>query len=156
MEKVTHIRLAWAGGVHRFKIDQEATVSPSDLRAAIYEGERPRLHDREHAILLRLAGGGWGLDDVVTPIRVGLIGGGEFRPNRRLDASTWGAVDELIAEHVLRRPLMESLPLAQTILLATIVGIDPALAERGVAPMGVTAEDAEQGLTELIVQAQEG
>ena len=141
MHKAAHIRLSWAGGVHRFRLDFE--TGDASLFSPYHGLE---LHDRERAVLQRLVSADWGVDDVRVPIRLGLIGGGDFAPAASMKASPWKAVDDLVAEHVLRRPLSESVPLAQTILLAAIVGVDPALADRGLSPVEMTPEDVADGL----------
>lgn len=151
-EKVTHIRLNWAGGEHCFKLDFDPPAEPRGTEAfSPYYGLG--LHDRERTVLQRLVSADWGVDDVKVPIRLGLIGGGDFAPDRSLTAPPWAEVDALIAEHVLRRPLADSVPLAQTILLAAIVGVDPALAERGLEPVQMTAEDMAAGLVSALVEA---
>jgi hypothetical protein len=137
-EKVTHIRLKWAGGEHRFLLD----LDPPNNSRALHDA--PRLHDRIRAVLGRLIDGTWGAEDVSGPIRLGLIGGGEFLPNRRSLLDPWKEVDALVSAHVLRRPLAESVPLAQTILMAAITGVDPSLADAGLSPVQAMPGDLDQ------------
>lgn len=147
-DKVTWISLRWAGGKHRFQLrfDQH----PEQTRRISYLVRDPTLHDRLRAILGRLVSGTWGVEDVSQPIRMGLIGGGDYpgptEREREADyiagrsAASWPMVDQLVRNHVLARPLAESVALAQTILIAAIVGVDPALATQGLEPAKLDLE----------------
>lgn len=134
MSKATHIKLQWAGGLHRFHIDfTEKHPGKVDFT--------PGLHDRVGTIFDRLTRGTYGADDVANPIRLGLIYGGDFVKAKSL-VNPWPSVDQLINKHVLSRPLAESVPLAQTVLLAALVGVDPALADQGLDPVAVDLGEA--------------
>lgn len=135
--KATHIKLKWAGGLHRFALD----FTKRDSLQAVTAMTDTRLHDRVREMLGRLVEGRWGVEDITGPIRVGLIQGGDFKPSRDM-LHPWKAVDDLVNQHVLSRPLAESVPLAQTVLLAAIVGVDPDLADAGLEPVQVTLGDA--------------
>lgn len=67
-------------------------------------------------IVSRLANGSWFVNDIRETIRQGLLGGDEKR--------TTDEVRNLITQHVDERPLLESLPIARTILLATLLPIE--------------------------------
>ncbi len=128
-EKVPHIRLKWAGGVHRFEI-KHRIEELSELSPGAADN---RLHDRVKAILERLVMGGWGADDVARPIQCGLIGGGDF-PSLKGGMNAldpWRDVKDVVQGHVLDRPLSESVGLAQMILVATVIGVDPEIADKG-------------------------
>lgn len=65
-------------------------------------------------VLERLSSNRWRINDVVAPIRYGLEGGG----------TPAGRVVFLIDRYVTGRPLAESVPIAQAIMLALIMGIE--------------------------------
>ncbi len=66
------------------------------------------------AVLLRLHGHDWRVQDVRETIRLGLIGGGKTPPQALA----------LVARYVDRRPLLESVPVAQDILAAGLAQPD--------------------------------
>lgn len=65
-------------------------------------------------VLDRLSTNRWRINDVVAPIRYGLEGGG----------TPAGRVVFLVDRYVIGRPLAESVPIAQAIMLALIMGIE--------------------------------
>ena len=131
-----HLRLRWAGGVHRFEL------SPHRWE----EGEPRGLHDRARAVLGRLLDGTWGVTDIARTITCGLAYGGDLdrlaKPSvhdvrldargevRRLRPVPWDAAEALVRDHVLARPLGDHVPLAQCILIAAIMGVPPEYADR--------------------------
>lgn len=93
--------LQWSGGEHSFLLAIE------QMRA---------LQDRcdagpEH-IRMRLLTGQWLVDDVIQPIRLGLIGAGMEPEEAR----------KLVKDHVEDKPLTHSVLIAQAILAASLYG----------------------------------
>jgi hypothetical protein len=105
------IELDWAGDQRRFRLAigqlRELQESINRPRAAI---GAPTIGPRS---LLRMLGDGdaWP-DEVREIIRLGLIGGG----------TPIGEVPALVRRYVDERPLLESAPVAQAILLTALVG----------------------------------
>lgn len=132
-DKVPHVRLAWAGGVHTFRI-RPPTGSISETWAGLVDPAL-HLHDRDHAILTRLSAGGWGADDVIRPIRAGLAGGGSLlAPHDRianLRPLDRAALDNLVRKHVEDRPLARSIEMAQIVMIAVVHGVHADLADEG-------------------------
>lgn len=95
------IDLTWAGGEHHFLLTIEL------LRA---------LQDKCDAgpawVLARLGSKQWMVDDVVSPIRLGLEGGGMSKDDAR----------RLVKKFVEDRPLTESVLTATTVLMAALYG----------------------------------
>lgn len=64
--------IVWAGGEHSFRLgigELRAIEQSSDAGVSV--------------VLLRLIGGQWKIDDVIAPIRLGLIGGGLPEPEAK-------------------------------------------------------------------------
>lgn len=116
-EKVTYVRLTWAGGEHRFQIDLSSEFS-------LYRIPDP------FARLQRLLLGQWSAEDVYGTIRRGL-----HLPHHE--------VEELFARHCRDRPIGELVPLAQTILGVAIFGIDKAIADQGLEPEQVKVHEGD-------------
>ncbi|WP_304272097.1 GTA-gp10 family protein [Brevundimonas naejangsanensis] len=114
-EKVTYVRLTWAGGEHRFQIDLSSELS-------LYRIPDP------FARLQRLLLGQWSAEDVYGTIRRGL---------GRADT------EDLFEQHCRRRPISELVPLAQTILGVAIFGIDKAIADQGLEPEQVKVHEGD-------------
>lgn len=95
------LTMDWGDGEHRFRL-------------AI--GQLRELQDKCGAgpaeILRRITDGTWRIDDLRETLRLGLIGGG-MQPVKAL---------VLVQRYVDVRPLMESVPPAQSVLLAALVG----------------------------------
>lgn len=153
-ERVPWARLKWAGGTHRFLVMSAALPGDRDHAVAGHKlAPVVQLHDREHTILGRLIGGGWSALDITRTIGAGLWGGGDVRAklepltdpmerlrlrhlSRDLDVARQAeadleAIDALIDRKVLARPLGQSLPLAQLIMLARLTGLSPDVADQG-------------------------
>lgn len=97
------ITLAWADGEHAFRLGL------GQLR------ELQEKTDAGPAFLLdRLSRGTWRVDDIRETIRLGLIGGGKA-PAEAL---------ALVTRYVDERPLMESIPVAQAIIMVAIMPVE--------------------------------
>lgn len=96
------MRRQWFGGEHEFalKIGQLRA-----LQTACDAGPEQ--------ILSRIWSGEWRVDDLFEVIRLGLIGGGE------MDAKDAG---QFVIGLVDKHPMMEFKPLAQDILMASLIG----------------------------------
>lgn len=102
MSRGAEITLEWAGGEHVFRLrigelrrlQEETGVGPLEQ-------------------LARLKSGSWRVDDVVAPIRYGLIGGGDV---------TEAEARRLVRSFVEDAPLARSASLAAAILNAALVG----------------------------------
>lgn len=96
------ITLQWADGDHKFRL-------------AI--GQLRELQEKCNAgpleIMGRLQHGTWRVDDVREPVRLGLIGAGT-------DPMTALA---LVVNYIEKRPLVENVPIARTILMAALIGV---------------------------------
>lgn len=114
-DRALHATFTWAGGTHRFALPMEAT------------GGLPQRHGvgDPHPRLRRLLTGYWTVPDVSETIRGGLVGGKAFR-------ALSPGLEAIIADHVLKRPLAESVPLAKAILLVALFGIPAELADKAV------------------------
>ena len=92
--------IVWAGGEHRFRLgigELRAVEQASDAGVSV--------------VLLRLLGGQWKLDDVLSPIRLGLIGGGMADSEaRRVMETVMGTISpyelSITAADVLKRFIM--------------------------------------------------
>ena len=124
---VNYVRLAWAGGENKFHLRFDGGPKSND---GLGMGPGIELHDRVRAILGRLLSGTWGVDDISKPILLGLIGGEDFPRGRITSGVSWPRAHDLVEKHVLTRPLAESLPLAQCILIAAIMGVPADMANR--------------------------
>lgn len=95
------VDLVWADGAHTFRL-------------AI--GQLRELQDKTGCgpmeLFKRLGAGTWRVDDVYETIRIGLIGGGKKPP----EALALGQ------RYVLERPLVESVQVAQAVLMVTLYG----------------------------------
>ena len=97
-------------------------------------------------IYVRLHGVDWMLEDVREVVRLGLIGGGMDEIKAK----------KMVAEYVERRPIIASLPLAQEIIKAGILGPpdEEPLEKKAEAPSGSTtfqmAESASVPSTEPV------
>ena len=96
------IEITWADDQHRFRLPI---------------GGLRELQDKTNAgpaeILERFRAGTWRVDDVREVIRIGLIGGGK-QPTASLS---------LVIRYVDGRPLMESVPVAFSVLAAALIGV---------------------------------
>lgn len=81
------------------------------------------------ALLKRLEGGDWRIQDISETIRCGLIGGGK----------TPAEAFKLVKRYVMERPPMENLVLAKGILLIALVGAP----EEDAKPKGSNAEEGD-------------
>lgn len=95
------MRLTWAGGEHDFELKL------GELRAL-----QQRCDAGPYFVLQRLSSGRWLVEDVVEPIRLGLIGGGMDRQD----------ADRLVRLHVEEKPLLHAAMTAQAILTVALVG----------------------------------
>jgi hypothetical protein len=107
------VELEWGDGEHKFRL------AIGQLRELQEKVNRPRVAIGAHPIGLQqlLSGfrdGSWWIDDVSEIIRLGLIGGGKAP----IDALS------LTQRYCLSRPPLESVPIAQVILLTALIG-DP-------------------------------
>jgi hypothetical protein len=101
MSRDAAVAFDWADGEHRFRLGIK------ELR------ELQEKCDAGPAFILgRLVDGSWRVDDILQTIRLGLIGGG-LTPVTALP---------LVKLYVEQRPLFESIPAAQAILSAALVG----------------------------------
>ncbi|SEQ32996.1 Phage tail tube protein, GTA-gp10 [Faunimonas pinastri] len=102
MSRHGEVVFPWGDSEHRFRLGI---------------GELRELQDKCNAgpyeVLNRLMTGIWRIDEVRETIRLGLIGGGALRPTEAL---------VLVARYVDERPLLESVPVAQAIIGAAIMG----------------------------------
>lgn len=89
-------------------------------------------------VLERLSTGRWRLEDIVAPIRYGLEGGG-MSPGR---------VVFMIDRYVHGQPLAESVPIAQAVMLAVIVGIEEEPLKKGEAPTRKNPSKTEKSASE--------
>jgi len=80
-------------------------------------------------VLDRLSTNRWRINDVVAPIRYGLEGGG----------TPAGRVVFLIDRYVTGRPLAESVPIAQAVMLALIMGIEEEPLKKGLGAKAATS-----------------
>lgn len=98
------VEVVWGDGPHRFRLPL---------------GQLRELQDKCNAgpqeILGRLSGSTWRVDDVRETIRLGLIGGG-MKPTEAYI---------LTSRYVDDQPLLENVPVAQSVLLAALVGSEP-------------------------------
>ena len=98
------VKLTWGDGDHVFNVAiiEQMFELEEKCDAGVYE------------IFQRITTGKARLNDIRETIRIGLIGGGKTPVQAIL----------LIKRYVDGRPLAESLPIATTILLAAIVGVE--------------------------------
>jgi len=145
-ERQTVVRLKWAGGVHRFDLnaprlfDYSSMVEQSYARAPAFRHlARPVLHDAIGAIYGRLTRSAMSHDDIVNVIRVGLVGGGDVRPD---DSSNdrWRELNDLVDTYVRARPLSDSIPVANMIIVAAMLGLPPEYATVAHAPIDIPVE----------------
>ncbi|MCX5478450.1 gene transfer agent family protein [Kaistia geumhonensis] len=121
MSRSGAIEIAWNGGTHSFRLairqwvelQEECGIGPPEL-------------------LSRLGGSRWRVQDVRQPIRLGLVGGG-MKP---ADANI------LVARYVDERPLIEAVPVAQAIVLASLVGVPDEPVGKEAAAGAATEADA--------------
>lgn len=95
------IELTWVGGEHSFELKIGQLRALQDACDA-----GPSL------ILERLTSGRWLVDDVIQTIRFGLEGGGMEKSEAR----------KLTRMHVEEEPLLQHVPVAQAILISSLVG----------------------------------
>lgn len=102
MSRDASISVAWGDGEHRFRL-------------AI--GQLRELQEKADAgpaeILDRLSSGRWRINDVRETVRLGLIGGGMSPPEAH----------KLTVRYVDDRPWLESVPIAQAVLMAALIGV---------------------------------
>jgi hypothetical protein len=101
MSRDGSITLTWGDGEHRFRL---AIGQLRELQEKCDAGPAE--------IAVRLADGRWRVNDVRETIRLGLIGGG-MPPGDAL---------KLTVRFVDERPWLESVPAAQAVLMAALVG----------------------------------
>ena len=114
-DRALYATFTWAGGTHRFALPMEE-MSGLPQRHGVSD---------PHPRLRRLLTGYWTVDDVSGTIRAGLVGGTAYR-------ALSPALEAVIGDHVLKRPLAESVPLAKAILLVALFGIPAEMAGRPV------------------------
>lgn len=126
-DKVTYAWLRWAGGVHRF-----------ELRFPNHPGMAGTMHRVNDlaARFQRLHSGQWSAFDISDTIEAGLIDG-HFR---RAEAHR---AHELVRDHVVSRPMVESLPLAQTVLAVAMFGAPLTTEADAGSPADLTGGDDE-------------
>ncbi len=114
-DRALYATFTWAGGTHRFALPMEEM------------GGLPQRHgvNDPHPRLRRLLTGYWTVPDVSETIRGGLVGGKAYR-------ALSPTLEAVIKDHVLKRPLAESVPLAKAILLVALFGIPADMADRAV------------------------
>lgn len=93
--------IIWAGGEHAF-----------ELRIDHLRAIQDKCDAGPAFVLQRLSSGQWYVDDVVQPIRLGLVGGGMAMEDAR----------KLVRRHVEDRPLSQSVLTAQAILMLALYG----------------------------------
>ncbi|PHP68180.1 hypothetical protein CSC94_05885 [Zhengella mangrovi] len=93
--------MIWAGGEHEF------TLRLGELRAL-----QASCDAGPYFVLQRLSSGRWLVEDVIEPIRLGLLGAGMDRAE----------VNRLVERHVEGKPLLQSAMTAQAILTAALIG----------------------------------
>jgi hypothetical protein len=101
MSRDGSITLAWGDGEHRFRL---AIGQLRELQEKCDAGPAE--------IAGRLADGRWRVNDVRETVRLGLIGGG----------MTPGDAHHRTVRYVDERPWLESLPAAQAVIMAALVG----------------------------------
>jgi hypothetical protein len=101
MSRDGSISLTWGDGEHRFRL---AIGQLRELQEKCDAGPAE--------IAGRLTDGRWRVNDVREAVRLGLIGGG------MVPAEAY----RLTARYVDERPLLESVPVAQAVLMAALVG----------------------------------
>ena len=115
-DRVLYANFNWSGGRHRFAL-------PMDYASVLWH-QLPDPHPR----LRRLLSGEWDIHDVTLSVRAGLIGGRAFL------ATDTTALDAIIDEHIIRKPLAEGAVLAKAILLVALFGVPKRIADAGVTP----------------------
>lgn len=93
--------IVWEGGEHRF------LLTIKELRAL-----QTKCDAGPAFILMRLQSGQWRVDDIIETVRLGLIGGG-LKPDE---------ARKLVTNYVEEVPLSKTIPLAQAILMDSILG----------------------------------
>ncbi len=101
MSRDGSITLTWGDGEHRFRL---AIGQLRELQEKCNAGPAE--------IAGRLADGRWRINDVRETVRLGLIGGG----------MALGDAHKLTVRYVEERPWLESVPAAQAVLMAALVG----------------------------------
>jgi hypothetical protein len=102
MSRDGSISLTWGDGEHRFRL---AIGQLRELQEKCDAGPAE--------IAGRLADGRWRVNDVRETVRLGLVGGG-MAP---------GDAHKLTTRYVDERPWLESVPAAQAVLMAALVGV---------------------------------
>lgn len=95
------LTMPWGDGEHRFRL---AIGQLRELQDKCSAGPAEILH--------RITAGTWRVDDLRETLRLGLVGGG-VKPVEALI---------LVQRYVDARPLLESVPPAQAVLLAALIG----------------------------------
>lgn len=126
-DRVLYAHFKWAGGTHRFSLPMRDHMGIAFQHHGIHD-PFPRLR--------RLLTDAWTVEDVAGTIRGGLIGGGAFKAHDT-------ELTLLLSDHVLSRPLADSLPLAKAILLVAIFGVPADMADSPVD--AATVADAATG-----------
>lgn len=98
------VTMVWAGDIHTFRLDYGAILQ---LQEKTDKGPQE--------ILFRIQTGSWRAQEISETIRCGLIGGG-MEPNSAF---------RTVQIHVKERPLLQSLPIAEIILKASLMSPDP-------------------------------
>ena len=127
------VTITWGDGDHRFRL---AIGQLRELQEKCAAGPME--------VLDRLATRRWRVDDVRETIRLGLIGGG-LEPIKALP---------LVKHYIDERPIMESVPAAQAVLIAALIGVeeDPA----GKAEAGETTTDGSASRSSMEQEPQSG
>ena len=127
------VTITWGDGDHRFRL---AIGQLRELQEKCAAGPME--------VLDRLATRRWRVDDVRETIRLGLIGGG-MEPIKALP---------LVKHYIDERPIMESVPAAQAVLIAALIGVeeDPA----GKAEAGETTTDGSASRSSMEQEPQSG
>lgn len=115
-DRALYAHFTWDGGTHRFALPMRDHLGIAFQWHSVHD-PFPRLR--------RLLADAWTVDDVAGTIKGGLIGGGAFKAHDT-------ALTLLINDHVLSRPLADSLPLAKAILLVALFGVPTDMAGRAV------------------------
>lgn len=132
----TSIDLNFADGEYTFRLGlegineiqrkcREASGLPSGIGAVFARVLRGCIPTGSGEISLAPGAAEFYAQDVIEPIRQGLIGGGVGMVDGVEVKVTASSANELIKNYVLTRPLVDSWSLAASILSACVVGYDP-------------------------------
>lgn len=103
MSRDGRIEYDWGGDTRTFRLDISRLIALQDAT-----GSGP------YEVLTRLSSGRWLIKDITETIRLGLLGGGMDGKKAR----------ELVEEHVSAGSVMQSVQVAQAIVMAALIG-DP-------------------------------